>query len=273
MRRIRTKVIAILVMMSITLTSCTQREDKLIKDNLSNQVIEEEAPDSLNQKENNQSEQSEVIDNETTFDPRYYTLNENYGIALSTLENNDKPRPEENENWIRSLTINYPQVYNMEDTEKQNRLNDILFKEALNIRDILNDIDYIEYRIDYEIMEANEDVISILFTGHVYDFAHANEIVDTVTIDLNTERFMDLSDYYKVDKSFLGKVKNNEFKPTEDKIRDTDEMNELVAEYVSSYSDEQHLHDFYIKDGTIGLVIPAPQAMNYFIIEGLLDKK
>lgn len=228
------------------------------------------------EKANNESsditkEQPEKINNVKIFDTKYYILNENYGIALSTLENNDKPRPEENVRWIRSLTINYPQIYNMEDVDKENRLNNILFKEALNIRDIINDIDYIEYKIDYEIKEANEDVISILFTGHVYDYAHANDIVYAVTIDLNDERFMDLSDFYKVDKSLVDKFVKKEFKLTEDKLGDTDKTNKLVAEYISSYSSEQHLHDFYIKDEIIGLVIPAPQAMNYLIIEGVLD--
>lgn len=154
------------------------------------------------EKANNESrditkEQPEKINNETVFDPKYYTLNENYGIALSTLENNDKPRPKENVRWIRSVMINYPQLYNMEDTAKENRLNDMLFKEALNIRDIINDRDYIEYSIDYEIMEANDEVISIHFTGFVHDPQKANNITHTVTIDLDNERFMDLSDTQK----------------------------------------------------------------------------
>lgn len=57
----------------------------------------------------------------------------------------------------------------MEDIDKGNRLNDMLFKEALNISDIIIDRVYIEYSIDYEIMKANEEVISILFTGFVHE--------------------------------------------------------------------------------------------------------
>ncbi len=57
----------------------------------------------------------------------------------------------------------------MEDIDKGNRLNDMLFKEALNISDIIIDRVYIEYSIDYGIMKANEEVISILFTGFVHE--------------------------------------------------------------------------------------------------------
>ena len=223
----------------------------------------------INERRNETKEQSGKGNNEPTFDNKYYFLNKYYGIALSTLENNDKPRPEENQRWIRSLTINYPQLYNMENIDKENRLNDMLFKEALDIRDIINDREYIEYSIDYEIMEANEEVISILFTGFVHSPQKVNNIVYTVTIDLDNERFMDLSEFYNIDKSFIDRFENKEFKSTEG---DVSEMNELVSEYVASYSDKKHIHDFYIKDEILGLVIPAPQAMNYIILEGAIEK-
>ena len=84
---------------------------------------------------------------------------------------------------------------------------------------------------------------------------------------------MDLSEFYNIDKGFIDKFENKEFKSSEDKLGDVSAMNKLVSEYVSSYSDRQHIHDFYIKDEILGLVIPAPQAINYLIIEGALEKQ
>lgn len=62
MRRIRIKVILIFVIMLITLTSCTRSEDTVRNDNQANQVSDVD-PDSLNQEENNQSEQLINADN------------------------------------------------------------------------------------------------------------------------------------------------------------------------------------------------------------------
>lgn len=220
-----------------------------------------------------QSEKGEKQSIKISFDTKHYASNKYYGVALSTLTNNDMPRPEENERWLKSLTINYPQIYNLKDVDKEERINDVLFQEALNIRDVISNRKYIEYNIDYEIMEASDEAISILFTGFSHTPNKANDIIHAVTINIKDERIMNLSEFYKIDKSLLEKLKTKDFVPTEDKISDFNQIYKLVEGYIESYNQAEHLNDFYIRNGTLGLIIPAPQSMNYFILEGKIEEK
>jgi hypothetical protein len=211
-------------------------------------------------------DQSTVKD--TSFDSKHYIIRKKYGVAPSILKNDDMPRPEENKEWIRSLSISYPQLYNLMDTDKEKRINDVLFKEALSIRDVINDRDYIEYKIDYRIMEANDKVLSVLFTGFINSPQKTNNIAYTVTIDLSKETLIDLSEYFKIDENFVEEHLHHDFKVVENNFDKLSENNPFVVEYVKNYNENAHEHDFYIKNGTIGLVIPAPQAMGYILIEG-----
>lgn len=49
-----------------------------------------------------------------------------------------------------------------------------------------------------------------------------------MTIDLDNERFMDLSEFYNIDKGFIDKFENKEFKSLEDKLGDASAMNKLI---------------------------------------------
>lgn len=212
-------------------------------------------------------------DDKSIFDSKYYQKNENYGVAPSVMNNNDMPRPEDNKEWLKSLTISYPQLYNMKDIDSEERLNDILFKEALNIRDVINNRNYTDYNIDYSIMEASDKVLSVLFTGFIESPQKANSIAYSVTIDLSKERLMDLSEYFKIDESFVENHLHKDFKVLENNFDDLNENNTFVEEYVKNYNQIDHLHDYYITSKTLGLIIPAPQAMGYIILEGKIESK
>ena len=147
-------------------------------------------------------------------------------------------------------------------------LGDVLFKEVLNIRDVMNNRNYVEYDIDYRIIEANEKILSVLFTGFIKSPQKANNLAYSVTIDLNKERIMDLSEFFKIDKSFVESHLHKDFKVVENNFENLKENNPYVEEYVNNYNQNTHKHDFYINDGTLGLIIPAPQAMGYILIEG-----
>jgi len=207
-------------------------------------------------------------DNEESFNPEQYILNKDYGVAPSVLKNEDMPRPEENKEWEKSLIIRYPQLYNMKDVEKEERVNNVLFKEVLNIRDVMNNRNYIEYNIDYKVMESNEKILSVLFTGFIKSSQKANSIAYSVTIDLTKEKLMDLSEFYKIDKSFVYTHLHKDFKVFENNFDNLNENDPYIEEYVRDYNQNIHNHDFYIKNGTLGLIIPAPQATGYILLEG-----
>ncbi|BCN29447.1 hypothetical protein [Anaeromicropila herbilytica] len=60
---------------------------------------------------------------ENNFNTKYYQETSNYSIAPSLITNNDIQRPKENVGWIKSLTIKYLQLYNMDDFKKVSKIN------------------------------------------------------------------------------------------------------------------------------------------------------
>ncbi len=249
---------------SSTKISGISSEPKELLEKVSSSTSKKEVVSTQNMKEKQPSQK----DNKASFDHKHYITNKDYGVAPRVLKNEDMPRPEGNKEWIKSLTICYPQLYNMEDIDKEERINDVLFKEVLNIRDVMNNRNYVEYDIDYRIIEANEKILSVLFTGFIKSPQKANNLAYSVTIDLNKERIMDLSEFFKIDKSFVESHLHKDFKVVENNFENLKENDPYVEEYVKNYNQNTHKHDFYINNGTLGLIIPAPQAMGYILIEG-----
>lgn len=264
------KVILITVVL-FSFTSCGNKNGKVssVKDSsISSQPLKKVAETSPSVSKKEEVKQTSQKDNKASFNPEHYILTKDYGVAPSVLKNEDMPRPEENKEWTKSLIIRYPQLYNMEDVEKEERVNDVLFKEALNIRDVMNNRNYIEYKIDYKVMEANEKILSVLFTGFIKSPQKANNLAYSITIDLKKERLMDLSEFYTIEKSFVGSYLHKDFKVVENNFESLNENNPYVEEYVRNYNQNTHKHDFYIKNKTLGLIIPASQAMGYILLEG-----
>lgn len=210
---------------------------------------------------------------EKSFDSRHYATTSVYSVAPGTLTNQDKPRPEGNEDWLSALELNYPQLYNLEDSAKEKRINDTLFEEALNIREALADRTYIEYKMDYDIMEAADRVLSVLFTGGMHSPGRNQPIAYAVTYDLEKEQFLELSDFFHIEDTFVAAHLHKDFKVVDNPFDSLSEIDDRVEAYIEEYKLKEHRHDFYVRNGTLGLIIPAPEAIGYLILEGNMGGK
>lgn len=205
------------------------------------------------------------------FSSDLYSQNKVYSIAPSELLDRDLERPDDNTEWTKSLTIMYPQLYNMEDGEKQKKINDLIFKKVITHHNILENRDYIEYHIDYKIMHSDDEFFSILFTGEVSDYRSSNRFAFGITINIEDGVEMSLESFFKVDKFFVKNYLFSKFDVVENNFKDVSENIPYVERYIDDYSDNPHINDFYIKEDTLGMIIPTYNSMGYIIIEGKLE--
>lgn len=214
---------------------------------------------------------NKVEDND--FPAKWYAYGDQYGVAPGELSNKDMKRPENSSEWSKSLLIRYPQLYNLKDYDKEKRINDILYKEAAYYHDVLENRDYIEYKVDYQIMEADDNIISILFLGEVKDSQASNRFAQAVTIDIKSEKQMELGDFLVIDKSFVKDHLYTDFNVVENNFDDMAENTPFVESFVEDYGQSAHTDDYYIKGSNIGIIIPTHDSMGYILIEGNEGKK
>lgn len=225
---------------------------------------------------NNSSAKSidDVVESETedTFPDKWYAKVNGYGIAPSELTNIDMARPDDNTEWIKSLVIKYPQVYNLQDYEKEKRINDIIFKKVIYYNDILANRDYIEYSVDYKIMEANDEIISILFLGEVSDNHTSNRLAHTITIDIESEKKLELEKFFVIDESFIKDYLYTKFEIVDNNFENVSENTPFIESFIESYSQFSHKNDFYIMGEDIGIIVPTHNSMGYILIQGKIGK-
>ena len=213
------------------------------------------------------------VENEVkdTLSNKWYTKANNYCIAPSEFTNNDMVRPEDNTEWIKSLAIKYPRIYDLQDYEKEERLNDMIFKEVIYYHDIMENRDYIEYSVDYKIMEANDELISILFLGEVDDNHTSNRFAYAITIDIESEKKLELAKFFLIDKSFIKDYLYTKFEIVENNFENVSENTPFIQSFIESYSLFDHKNDFYIMGDDIGIIVPTYNSMGYIMIQGEMD--
>ena len=191
-----------------------------------------------------------------------------YSIAPSELVNKDLDRPEDNSEWTKSLEIKYPQIYNLEDTEKQEKINDLLFKKITTQYNILENRDYIEYFSDYKITYADDERFSVLITGTVSDYRSSNRFAFAMTIDIANGEEISLEKVFEVNESFVENCLFSEFNVVDNNFEDISDNVPYVEQYVETYANNTHTNDFYVKEDGLGIIIPTHDSMGYILIEG-----
>ncbi len=123
--------------------------------------------------------------NENNFTQLYSAVDEKgYGIAPSEISNIDYDRPEDNVEWKRTLSIIYPQIYGMDDFEKEQLINGVIIDSIIGSRRGGLHRSYIEYKSSYEIIKADRKILNILVIGEVHSPQKFNEIKYNIVIDL-----------------------------------------------------------------------------------------
>ncbi len=212
--------------------------------------------------------EQEIQEEDKAFIKELYYQGQIYSIAPSALTNTDMDRPDNNNEWLKSLDINYPQIYGLEDVNMQNRINELLYDEVILYHNVLSDRSYINYSLNYEIMSSTDEEFSILFYGSVSDYRTENRFAYAITFDINEEKKMKLDDYYVVNDSFVTDDLFTKVEVIDNNFATLEENTPFVEQYVMDYDLAMHEDDFYITGDKIGIIIPTYNSMGYILIEG-----
>ncbi|WP_315066718.1 hypothetical protein [uncultured Clostridium sp.] len=139
-----------------------------------------------------------------------------YKIISETYDNN------------KGTKINYPQIINFNDAEKQKELNEIIKNEALKGNNYYKDVDGdITIDIDYKIVCQESELLSIIYSGvgNVLEAAHPSNLFYTTNLDIKNKRKLRLSDIVDINDDFVNMLVIGKFKA-------------VNSEYESEYKSE-----------------------------------
>lgn len=151
------------------------------------------------------SQSSNSTTNSTKNDNLQSSTSINYRLAKNVYTN-------------KNVTVNYPQITNFGDKNKQKLINNILKGEALKVLNYYKDSEGdVTSNINYTIKFEGKDRLSVQYSGTAYakGAAHPNNIFYTTNIDLNKGVKLRLFDIVKIDENFVSRFKSSADKAKE----------------------------------------------------------
>jgi len=178
----------------------------------------------------------------------------------------------------KGVEVKFPQLSNMTDETKEQRLNKLIKDEALRIiayydQNFTNRVIEVEYKVTYQ----SEDVLSVQYFGYfsAEDVAHPTNIFYTSNIDLQKEKVLVLKDLIEVNQDLVTLFRNGQYVPLDSGLnleneglynimmeRFTDE--ELLTYFQNAdHLDESNISNVYsyLKEDTLGISIGIPHAL------------
>ena len=111
----------------------------------------------------------------------------------------------------RAITIHYPQISKMNDSEKQRRLNQLIKSEALSVlKDYsAGDLEKLTVKLDYVIGRQNAELLSVQFTGSRFlqGTPYPAALFQSINLEMQTGRKLRLQDIVQVNDSFVEAMK------------------------------------------------------------------
>lgn len=108
------------------------------------------------------------------------------------------------------IRIVYPEVVNLPNTQIEKKINSILFKKAMDLKEKeKGDIQNLAFMDgEYKVQLNHYGLLSILYSNNFYykGAAHPFSVWDGVTLDLNTGQVYSLSDFFVSKSSYIQKI-------------------------------------------------------------------
>ena len=200
------KVFILLVLFSLVLTSCN-KVDNNVNTSKDNKVQEEQTANENNKVQEdeqnlNDTEQDNTISDDTRpelpdppIDKIYYVVDKKY------------------DNY--GLHITYPQITNLNDKDKQNKINELIKSEALTALSFYGNgdgrigVEDANWEINYKIKLESKNIFSLTFSGMENDKDSHYPInrLYTLNIDMNKCTKLKLSDFVNIDEKFVDKLR------------------------------------------------------------------
>lgn len=180
-------------------------------------------------------------------------------------------------NNIMNLDIDYPCVLGMEDVEKQEQINKLIFLISTGTYYDIFVHNGLKVSSNYSIIYSDESYLSIKYDGFVVvrEANRPHYMCFCLNLDLKTGEVIKLEDLVDIEKLKDKFVKDNftVVKGLDENIPlDESGWGELFDHYLEYHvisGDELHNYDFYFTDNKIGLIISVPvdAGGSYIILE------
>ena len=115
----------------------------------------------------------------------------------------------------QNVKISYPQISNLSDSSKQQKINALIKTSALEVlKDYKDSLSSLSLSMDYVIKFQGADLLSLEYLGlaNVKDAAHPVNVIQTTNIDLETAKQLVIGDVVSTNNSFAEKIKAGSYK-------------------------------------------------------------
>ena len=183
-----------------------------------------------------------------------------YKIVSETYDNN------------KGTKINYPQITDLSDAEKQKGLNEIIKNEALKGNNYYKDVDGdVTIDINYKIVCQEPELLSIIYSGvgNVSGAAHPSNLFYTTNLDITNRKNLRLNDIVNINDDFVNMLINGSFKAINSKYEAEykSEINMLTLEdwkkrlLAADPSDKMGSEFSYMTKDSLGISIGVMHAL------------
>ena len=114
-----------------------------------------------------------------------------------------------------NITIAYPEISGLKDTNKQSKINQLIKARALSISKDNSWGDELTLDIKYKITLQNKELLSVQYSGlsNVEKSAHPNNEFYTSNIDILNAKELTLSDFVTINSDFIKSFKSSTYIP------------------------------------------------------------
>lgn len=186
----------------------------------------------------------------------------------------------------QNIKINYPQITNLSDSSKQQKINTLIKTSALEVlNDYKDSLSSLSLTMDYAIKYQGADLLNIEYLGlaNVQDTAHPVNVIQTTNIDLAKEKQLALSEAVTVNDSFAEKIKAGKYKAysSDLNLEDAGGLKDVLNGFSSQdllESFKQQTAKYYFTKDSLGVSLEVAHAvgdhlemeMEYKTLGGLL---
>ncbi|MHC1722344.1 MAG: DUF4163 domain-containing protein [Aminipila sp.] len=114
----------------------------------------------------------------------------------------------------KDASINYPQLINLTDTSAQEKINEIIKKQAfLAYNEVVKQGEEFTYDLKYDVKYSSPELLSIRFNDYINftQSAHPSNSVATLNIDIKNQKVIKLSDLVNINEGFVDLFKNGKY--------------------------------------------------------------
>jgi|GEM_PF-800447 len=175
----------------------------------------------------------------------------------------------------KDIKISYPQISNLDDTDKEKTINEMIKVEALKVLSSYDDVSTLTLNVDYSIKWSGENLLSIQYigSGYVENGAYPNNIFYTTNIDINKGVKIKLKDLFNIDEEFIQKFKEGKYTIFDSELDVENEARKEVDKFSNTelvdffnnaddiiLGNELSVFSYFTKD-SLGISVSVPHAI------------